>query len=103
MTDERRIQACLAACEGLTTEALEAGLVHDVFEEFALLQTALALAADIAEQGNNPAHYIRFDRVVAHTRAVAARLEAAGGEAFVVRHDTSDAAAYALRPVPRKE
>ncbi len=29
MADERRIQACLAACEHIATDALESGLVQD--------------------------------------------------------------------------
>ena len=83
--DERRIQACLRACEGLTTEALEQGLVADVFDSHGTLLTALSVATEVAAQGRNPAHFIRFDRVVALTRELAERMEAAGAEALIRR------------------
>ena len=76
--DERRVQACLAACAHLSTEALESGLVHDALEALGLLQTGMALAADIASRGANPADYFDFARLVRQIAPIAARVEASG-------------------------
>jgi hypothetical protein len=76
--DDRRIQACLKACANISTEALEAGLVHDVFEAEGMLVTGLALAAEIAAQGKNPAQYVDFARMVKQFTALNGRVERSG-------------------------
>ncbi len=78
MHDDRRIRACLQACAHISTEALESGLVHAVFEELGLATTAHALAADLARQGKNPADYINFARGVKQAAPVLRRMEASG-------------------------
>ncbi len=56
-----------------------------MFDSHGTLLTALSLAAEVAAQGHNPAHYVRFDRIVAMTRELAARMGAAGAEAVIRR------------------
>jgi hypothetical protein len=41
-----RINACLAACEGIPTEALEAGVVADMLEALKAAKTFIALGGD---------------------------------------------------------
>ena len=76
--DERRIHAALKACEGISTAALESGLVRDALDELGQVQTALALAARVAAQGRNPADYFDFARAVQQARQIAQRLERSG-------------------------
>ncbi len=76
--DDRRIRACLKACAHISTEALEAGLVHDVFEAEGMLVTGVALAAEIASQGKNPAHYVDFARMVKQFAPLNGRVERSG-------------------------
>ncbi len=76
--DERRTRACLKACAHISTEALETGLVHDVFEAEGMLVTGIDLAADIAAQGKNPAHYVDFARMVKQFAPLNGRLERSG-------------------------
>ena len=72
------MRACLNACAGVSTEALEAGLVHDVFEAQALLSTAMALVLDIVEQGKDPRQYVNFARLLEHVAPVNGRVVASG-------------------------
>ncbi len=76
--DERRIQACRTACAHLSTDALESGLVLDALEALGLLQTGMAIAAEVAAQGKNPADYFDFARAVQQAADVSRRLEASG-------------------------
>ncbi len=76
--DDRRIAACLKACEHISTEALESGLVRDALNELGLLQFTMALAARVAAEGKNPALYVDFANSVRHTAAISARLERSG-------------------------
>ncbi len=75
---DRRIRACLKACEHISTEALESGLVHDVFEMMTMLQIAVGVAKQMSAEGKNPAEYIDIDRVLKAAAPVAARMEASG-------------------------
>ncbi len=77
-TDERRIAAALKACEGISTAALESGLVADALNELGQVQFVLALAAEAASQGKNPELYVNFANSVKHTAAISMRLEASG-------------------------
>ena len=77
-THERRIQACLTACEHLSTDALESGLVQDALDALGLLQAGMAIAATVAGQGKNPADYFDFARAVQQAADVSRRLEASG-------------------------
>ena len=76
--DERRIQACLTACEHLSTNALESGLVQDALDALGLVQTGMAIAAEVAAQGKNPADYFDFAKAVKQAAAISRRLEASG-------------------------
>ena len=76
--DDRRIAAALKACEGISTAALESGLVRDALNELGQVQTALAIAAALAAQGRNPADYFDFARAVQQARQIAQRLERSG-------------------------
>ncbi len=76
--DERRIAAALKACEHISTEALESGLIAEALDAVGLLQTAMALAAAVAAQGKNPADYVDFARAVKQASAIAQRLAASG-------------------------
>ncbi len=76
--DERRVAACVKACEHISAAALESGLVHDALNELGLLQFAMALAARMVAQGKNPADYFDFARSVKQTAAISARMEASG-------------------------
>ena len=76
--DHRRMRACLNACTNISTEALEAGLVHDVIETQALLSTAMALVLDIAEQGKDPRRYVNVARLLEHVAPVNERVAASG-------------------------
>ncbi len=94
VTDDRRIRACLKACADISTEALEAGLVHDVFEAEGMLVTGIALASDIAAQGKNPAQYVDFARMVKQFAPLNGRVERSGyneaqNRAYEARHGTS--------------
>ena len=46
-TSERRVRACLKACEGLTTEALEDGMVQLVFDAPFQIRDVLAQLREI--------------------------------------------------------
>jgi len=92
--DARRIDACLKACADISTEALEAGLVHDVFEAEGMLVTGVALAAEVASQGKNPAQYVDFARMVKQFAPLNGRVERSGyneaqNRAYEARHGKS--------------
>ena len=78
LADDRRIRACLKACEHISTEELEAGLVRDALEEFGFIQAGMALAADIVAQGRNPTHYVDLAGLVRHSAPISGRIEASG-------------------------
>lgn len=81
-SDDRRVLACLRACDGLTTDELELGIIADMFAAAERLGVAIALAAAIAAQGKNPALYLRFDIVCAVAAPIFRRSAAAGGDAL---------------------
>jgi hypothetical protein len=80
-TDERRSVACLRACDALTTEALESGIIADVFEAYELSQTAIALLLDVQSQGADPLRYVNLRRLLDRTRLVNERRELAKRQA----------------------
>ncbi|QTD88719.1 MULTISPECIES: hypothetical protein [Burkholderia cepacia complex] len=48
--DERRVRACISACAGLTTEALEGGIIHKMLTSLASANDALDVIAARAAQ-----------------------------------------------------
>ena len=76
--DDRRIAAALKAVEGISTTALEAGLVVDALDALGMVQTAMAIAAEVSSQGKNPARYVDFARAVRQFAPSDRRLEASG-------------------------
>ncbi len=49
-TSDRRVNACLAACEGIATETLEAGGLNFVLDKLPALQTVLAQVYTSADE-----------------------------------------------------
>ena len=108
VNEDRRIQACLKACEHISTEALESGLVHDVFEMMTMLQIAVGVANQARAEGKNPADYLDFDRVLKAAAPVAARMEASGfseaaNRAWEARNESLDAdGEFSIVPLSRR-
>ena len=78
LADDRRIRACLKACEHISTEELEAGLVRDALEEFGFLQVGIGIAHQVVREGKNPAHYVDFLGLAQHSAPIGGRIEASG-------------------------
>ncbi|HSH81234.1 MAG TPA: hypothetical protein VLA19_22095 [Herpetosiphonaceae bacterium] len=83
--DDRRIHAALKAVEGISTQALESGLVAEALDELGQIQFALALAARLAAQGKDPSRYFDFARAVQQAAPIVQRLERSGFHEYLNR------------------
>ena len=76
--DQRRIRACLKACEHISTDQIEAGIVGDVFDAYEQVSAALAIASQLARQGKNLANYVDLPGITRKYAPLNARLEESG-------------------------
>ena len=67
--DARRIVACVNACEGIPTEALESGVVRELIEA-----ATRYLAATTRESDDDPNCWAEEEHAEAHLREVLARV-----------------------------